>query len=148
VSCCRRFGRAARWRTWERCRWRRLRRCWLQARPELNKSERELTARLSEGAAGRAMGFNLAEYAAGRADALTILHNAERSGGARDHSALFKMTETYRAGAEGQVKTTALLRALSSLLEDMLLLQAGAGERVRNVDKRAESAAACRHLQL
>ena len=107
-------------------------------RPEMSKSERELTARLAEGAAGRAMGFNLAEYAAGRADALTILQTAERSGGAQDHSALFKMTETYRAGADGQVKTTALLRALSSLLEDMLLLQGGAGERVRNVDKRAE----------
>jgi DNA polymerase-3 subunit delta' len=107
-------------------------------RPEMNKNERELTARLAEGAAGRAMGFNLAEYAAGRADALTILQTAERSGGAQDHSTLFKMTETYRAGAEGQVKTTALLRALSSLLEDMLLLQAGAGERMRNVDKRAD----------
>jgi len=104
-------------------------------RPELNKNERELTARLSEGAAGRAMGFNLAEYAAGRADALTVLQNAERSG---DHTSLFKMTETYRSGAEGQVKTTVLLRALSSLLEDMLLLQSGAGDRVRNVDKRAE----------
>jgi DNA polymerase-3 subunit delta' len=107
-------------------------------RPEMSKSERELTARLAEGAAGRAMGFNLAEYAAGRADALTILQTAERSGGAQDHSTLFKMTETYRAGAEGQVKTTALLRALSSLLEDMLLLQAGAGERMRNVDRKAD----------
>jgi DNA polymerase-3 subunit delta' len=107
-------------------------------RPELSKSERELTARLAEGAAGRAMGFNLAEYAAGRADALTILQTAERSGGAQDHSILFKMTETYRAGAEGQVKTTALLRALSSLLEDMLLLQAGASDRMRNVDKKAD----------
>jgi DNA polymerase-3 subunit delta' len=104
-------------------------------RPELNKNERELTARLSEGAAGRALGFNLAEYAAGRADALTVLQNAERSG---DHTSLFKMTEAYRSGAEGQVKTTVLLRALSSLLEDMLLLQAGAGDRVRNVDKRAD----------
>jgi DNA polymerase-3 subunit delta' len=107
-------------------------------RPEMNKNERELTARLSEGAAGRAMGFNLAEYTAGRADALVILQTAERSGAGSDHSALFKMTETYRAGAEGQVKTTALLRALSSLLEDMLLLQGGAGERVRNIDKRAD----------
>jgi DNA polymerase-3 subunit delta' len=107
-------------------------------RPEMDKNERELTARLSEGAAGRAMGFNLAEYAAGRADALVILQTAERSGGGSDHSALFKMTETYRAGAEGQVKTTALLRALSSLLEDMLLLQGGASERVRNIDKRVD----------
>jgi DNA polymerase-3 subunit delta' len=56
----------------------------------------------------------------------------------QDHSTLFRMTETYRAGAEGQTKTTALLRALSSLLEDMLLLQSGAGDRVRNIDKRTE----------
>jgi DNA polymerase-3 subunit delta' len=51
---------------------------------------------------------------------------------------VFKMTETYRSGAEGQVKTTVLLRALSSLLEDMLLLQGGASDRVRNVDKRVD----------
>jgi DNA polymerase-3 subunit delta' len=109
-----------------------------ERRPEWNKTERELTARLSEGAVGRAMGFNLAEYAAARADALTMLQTAERAGASSDHSGLFKMTESYRAGAEGQVKTTALLRAMSSLFEDILLLQGGAAERVRNVDKRAE----------
>jgi DNA polymerase-3 subunit delta' len=109
-----------------------------ERRPEWNKSERELTALLSEGAVGRAMAFNLAEYAAARADALLLLQNAERSGGGSDHSALFRMTETYRSGAEGQVKTTALLRALSSVLEDILLLQSGAADRVRNVDKRAD----------
>jgi DNA polymerase-3 subunit delta' len=109
-----------------------------QRRPELNKSERELTSRLSEGAAGRALGFNLAEYAAARADALTMLHTAEHSGGTQDHSALFRMTEAYRAGAEGQTKTTALLRALSSLLEDILLLQSGAPDRLRNIDKRPD----------
>jgi DNA polymerase-3 subunit delta' len=107
-------------------------------RPELNKTERELTARLSEGAAGRALSFNLAEYAAARNDALTILHTAEHSGGLQDHSTLFRMTETYRAGAEGQTKTTALLRALSSLLEDILLLQSGAPDSVRNIDKRSD----------
>jgi DNA polymerase-3 subunit delta' len=109
-----------------------------QRRPELNKTERDLTARLSEGAAGRALGFNLAEYAAARNDALTILHTAEHSGGSQDHSTLFRMTETYRAGAEGHTKTTALLRALSSLLEDILLLQSGAPDRVRNIDKRTD----------
>jgi DNA polymerase-3 subunit delta' len=107
-----------------------------ERRPELNKVERELTARLSEGAAGRALGFNLAEYAAARADALTILHSAEQSGGHQDHSTLFRMSETYRSGAEGQAKTTAMLRALSSLLEDILLLQSGSADRVRNIDKR------------
>lgn len=32
------------------------------------------------------------------------------------------------------MKTTALLRSMGSVLEDMLLLQGGAGDRVRNVD--------------
>jgi DNA polymerase-3 subunit delta' len=44
------------------------------------------------------------------------------------------MTETYRAGAEGQQKTTALLRALSLLLEDLLLLDSGTPELLRNID--------------
>jgi len=104
-------------------------------RPEMKKAERELTAMLCEGSAGRALGFNLSEYAAARADALAMLQTAER---ANDHSALFRVTETYRAGAEGQVKTNALLRAVASLLEDILLLQAGAGERIRNIDKQAD----------
>jgi len=103
-------------------------------RSELNPKDRALLARLSEGAVGRAYAFNLPEYTAARLDALTILRNANTS----DYTALFKMTETYRAGAEGQVKTTALLRALSSILEDILLLQGGALDRVRNVDIRPE----------
>jgi DNA polymerase-3 subunit delta' len=103
-------------------------------RPELNPKDRALLARLSEGAVGRAYAFNLPEYTAARLDALTILRNSQTS----DHTALFKMTETYRAGAEGQVKTTALLRALSSILEDILLLQGGAPDRIRNVDIRPE----------
>ena len=48
------------------------------------------------------------------------------------------MTETYRAGAEGQQKTSALLRSLSLLLEDLLLLGAGTPELVRNTDLRSE----------
>ena len=103
-------------------------------RPETNPKERALLARLSEGAVGRAYAFNLPEYTAARLDALTILRNSQTS----DHTALFKMTETYRAGADGQIKTTALLRALSSILEDILLLQGGAPDRLRNVDIRPE----------
>jgi DNA polymerase-3 subunit delta' len=97
--------------------------------------ERELVARLAEGAVGRALGFDLAAYMAARADAMTLLRTAERSA---DHAALFKATETYRAGADGAEKTLALLRALSSVLEDILLTQAGAPNRVRNVDLRTE----------
>jgi DNA polymerase-3 subunit delta' len=101
-------------------------------RPEWSRTDRELIGRLSDGAAGRALAFNLQEYAAARADAFALLAGLERT---NDHSSLFRTTETYRSGAEGQVKTAALLRALASLIEDVLMLQSGAAERVRNVDR-------------
>jgi DNA polymerase-3 subunit delta' len=108
-------------------------------RPDWSRTDRELIGRLSEGAAGRALAFNLQEYTAARADALALLAGLERTPNqAQDHSALFRTTETYRSGAEGQAKTAALLRALSSLLEDLLLLQSGAADRIRNIDRRAD----------
>ena len=115
-------------------------------RPEVPPQQRALIARLSQGAAGRALSFDLEAYTAARADAIIFLRNAaaavqESTGGRAaepDHSALFKMTETYRAGAEGQQKTVALLRAFALLLEDMLLIEAGTPELVRNTDLRPE----------
>ena len=104
-------------------------------RPEWSRTDRELIGRLSDGAAGRALAFNLQEYTAARADALSLLAGLERT---NDHSTLFRTTETYRSGAEGQVKTAALLRALASLLEDVLVLQSGAAHRVRNIDRRKD----------
>ena len=106
-------------------------------RPELPPHDRELIARLAQGAAGRAISFDLPSYLASRADALLLLRQAAHE---PDHSALFRMTETYRAGAEGQAKITAMLRALALLLEDMLLLVAQTPELVRNTDLRAELA--------
>ena len=109
-------------------------------RPEIPPQQRGLVARLAQGAAGKALGFDLAAYTAARADALIFIRNAAASGASADldHSTLFRMTETYRAGAEGQQKTTALLRALSLLLEDLLLLTAGTPELIRNIDLRTE----------
>ena len=109
-------------------------------RPEIPPQQRGLVARLAQGAAGKALGFDLAAYTAARADALIFIRNAAASGASTDldHSTLFRMTETYRAGAEGQQKTTALLRALSLLLEDLLLLTAGTPELIRNIDLRME----------
>ena len=104
-------------------------------RPDVPPAQRMLIARLAQGAAGKALGFDLAAYTAARADALVFLRNAASE---PDHTALFKMTETYRAGAEGQQKTSALLRTLSLLLEDLLLLGAGTPELLRNTDLRAE----------
>jgi DNA polymerase-3 subunit delta' len=111
-----------------------------ERRPEVPPPQRALIARLSQGAVGRALSFDLETYTAARADALIFLRNAANtaSNSEPDHTALFKMTETYRAGADGQQKTTALLRALSLLLEDLLLLDAGTPELLRNTDLRPE----------
>jgi len=111
-------------------------------RPDVPPAQRALIAHLAQGAAGRALGFDLEAYTAARADALIFLRNAaaatQASNAEPDHTALFKMTETYRAGADGQQKTTALLRALSLLFEDLLLIDAGTPELLRNIDLRPE----------
>ncbi len=102
-----------------------------ERRPEWKPQQRALVARLAQGAAGRALGFDVDSYMAARADALVLLRSAID---AAEHTELFKMTETYRAGAEGQAKTTAMLQALAGLLQDMLLLQSGVPDRMQNVD--------------
>ncbi len=106
-----------------------------QRRPELPAAQRALVVRLAQGAVGRALTLDVAAYQAARADALTILRASLQG---EDHTPLFKATETYRAGAEGQEKTTAMLRAMGSVLEDMLLLSHGAPELVRNIDLETE----------
>jgi DNA polymerase III subunit delta' len=100
-------------------------------RPDWNAKQRALVARLAEGAIGRARSFDLAAYTAARAHALTILNSALRSA---DHSDLFKITETYRAGAEGREKIERLLRTLYSLLQDLIFLNSGTPNLVRNTD--------------
>jgi DNA polymerase-3 subunit delta' len=100
-------------------------------RPDWNARQRALVARLSQGAIGRALSFDLESYIAARSHALIMLKSAL---GAGDHSELFKTTESYRSGAEGREKIDNLLRTLYSLLEDLMLLQSGAGQLVRNTD--------------
>lgn len=107
-------------------------------RSELRPEQRALVARLAQGAVGQALGFDLEAYLASRADALVILHSATRD---QDFSTLFRMTESYRAGAEGQQKTASLIRALNSLLEDVLLLHSGAPQLIRNIDLEKDLAA-------
>ncbi len=104
-------------------------------RPEWKPAQRSLVARLSEGAVGRARSFDLAAYSQAREHALTILRTALRSS---EHSDLFKMTETYRAGAEGREKTEVLLRCTYSLLQDLLFLESGSPQLVRNTDVAGE----------
>jgi DNA polymerase-3 subunit delta' len=104
-------------------------------RPELNPRDRALAARLAEGAVGRALSLDLGVYLAGRQDALVLLRTALRE---PDYSQLFHATEAYRAGADGQEKTVHLLRALGSLIEDLLLIVAGTPQLIRNLDIEAE----------
>ena len=102
-----------------------------EQRPEWKPPQRALVARLSEGALGRARSFDVEAYVAARADALALLSSALIGG---EHTALFKITESYRPGAEGREKTEQLLRTLYSLLRDLMFLGSGAPELVQNTD--------------
>jgi DNA polymerase-3 subunit delta' len=108
-----------------------------ERRPGWNPRQRALVARLSGGAVGRALKFDLDAYVEARNHALTILNGALSAG---DHSALFQATEQYRAGADGRDKTDQLLRVLYGLLEDVMLVQSGTPELARNTDIQAQIA--------
>ena len=100
-------------------------------RPEWNDRQRQLAARISGGAAGKARSMDLEAYILSRKDALTILNGVLQ---ANDHSNLFRTTETYRGTGEGKEKTDQLLAALYSLLKDLLSLLSQTPELVRNID--------------
>jgi DNA polymerase-3 subunit delta' len=101
----------------------------------LKPQDRALAARLAEGAVGRALTIDLDVYLASRQDALVILRTALRE---PDYTQLFHATESFRAGADGQEKSINLLRALGSLIEDLLLMVAGTPRLIRNIDLEAE----------
>jgi DNA polymerase-3 subunit delta' len=107
-------------------------------RPEWSARQRQLVARLSGGAAGRALSLDLDQYVAARKDALALLSTAAHPAGSSDHSGLFRVTETYRAGADGKEKTDQLMAAVYSLLKDAMALTSGAPDLVRNTDIAAE----------
>jgi DNA polymerase-3 subunit delta' len=104
-------------------------------RPEWAPRQRALVARLCGGGIGQARSFDLAAYTAARQDALTLLRSSVT---AQDHSELFKVTEGYRAGADGKDKTGQLIRASYSLLQDLLYLLSGTPRLVRNTDLQSE----------
>lgn len=106
-----------------------------EVRSELKAGERSLVARVCGGGLGRARSFNLAAYLAARQDALMLLSTAIGSG---DHSELFRVTDSYRSGAEGKAKTEGLIRTLYALLEDLTFVKSGTPELVRNQDIQAE----------
>ncbi len=58
--------------------------------------------------------------------------------GEKEHSDLFRVTDTYRGGADGKAKIEQTIRTLYSLLEDMLFLKSGTAELVRNTDIEAQ----------
>jgi len=111
--------------------------CLARLRPEWDTKQRTLVAKLSGGAVGAAIAFDLGAYISARKDALTLLATAVHP---QDHSELFKITETYRAGADGKDKTEELIRTLYWLLEDLLFLKSGTPGLVRNTDIAAELA--------
>ncbi len=100
-------------------------------RADWNSRQRALVARLSGGAAGGALSFELATYITARADALALLQTA--IDGER-HTKLFQTTEGYRAGAEGKAKTEQLVGTIYGLLEDIVFLKSGTPELARNTD--------------
>ncbi len=102
-----------------------------EVRPEWKPRERALVARVCGGGLGRARSFDLTAYVAARQDALALLGPAM---GSADHSALFRVTDAYRAGADGKAKTDILIRTLYSVLEDLLFLKSGTPDLVRNTD--------------
>jgi DNA polymerase III subunit delta' len=105
-----------------------------ELRPEWNVRQRALVARLSEGAIGRALSFDLESYVAARNHALIMLKSALGGNDSNTHTELFKTTESYRSGAEGRAKIDNLLRTFYSLLEDLMFLQSGTAQLVRNTD--------------
>jgi DNA polymerase III subunit delta' len=100
-------------------------------RSDWNQKQRSLVARLSGGAVGRARSFDLAAYQNARTQALTILDSAVHG---KDHGELFKVTETFRSGADGREKIDKLLETLYSLLQDLMFLNSHIPELVRNID--------------
>jgi len=104
-------------------------------RPEWSAKQRSLVARLAEGAVGRAHSFDLVAYTSARDQALSLLGTALC---ARDHSELFRMTESFRPGAEGREKIEHLLETLYSLLQDLIFLHSGVPDLVRNTDVQGE----------
>ena len=99
--------------------------------PDWKPAQRALVARLCEGCVGRARSFDLEAYTAARDHALTILKSALRG---TEHTDLFKTTESYRPGAEGREKIETLIKTLYSLLRDLMFLDSGSPELVRNTD--------------
>ena len=101
-------------------------------RPEWKAAQRALVARLSEGAVGRARGFDLEAYTAARAACAGDFEvGAARAGSTASCSRSQRRTVPAPRGAE---KTEQLIRTLYSLLRDLVFIDSGAPELIRNTD--------------
>ena len=101
-----------------------------ERRPNLKSTQRSLVARLSAGACGKALTFNLESYIAVRQEALALLAARNR----QDHSTLFQATEDYRSGAAGAERIQRLISVVYTLLQDLVYVKSGTPELVQNSD--------------
>lgn len=91
-----------------------------------------LRARLADGCPGRALQLDLALYQQLRAEALRLLHAAERGPEVSGYAvSLFRLSESTRADKE---KFETLTEILYSVLQDLVHLQSGYTGGIRNVD--------------
>lgn len=100
----------------------------LAARLNLPLPQAELAARLAQGAPGRALGLDLEAYRQHRQQALELLAAGLAAGPAES---IFRLSESTRADKE---KFETLIEILYSILQDIVALQSGFSEAVRNVD--------------
>lgn len=113
----------------------------LAGRLNLPMPQAELATRLAQGCPGRALTLDLAEYRLRRRDALALLQAGVSPNGQAD--TLFRLTESTRANKE---KFETLLEILYSILQDIVVLQSGFSDAVRNVDSVPELTLLARQL--
>ncbi|HXR98547.1 MAG TPA: hypothetical protein VN709_11965 [Terriglobales bacterium] len=94
-------------------------------------ADAQLLAKLAQGCPGRALGLDLERYREMRAEAFSLL----RGGLAQDALSVFRLSESTRTGKE---KFETLLEILYSVIQDIVYLQSGFSDAVRNVDSMAE----------
>ncbi|HEY7856058.1 MAG TPA: hypothetical protein VIC32_06410 [Terriglobales bacterium] len=98
---------------------------------QAGRADAALLAKLAQGCPGRALGLDLVRYREMRGEALTLL----RAGLGQDSLSVFRLSESTRAGKE---KFESLVEILYSVMQDIVYLQSGFSDAVRNVDSIAE----------
>jgi len=102
-----------------------------QRRPG-DEAQLRLLARLSQGCPGKALQFDLAAFQKLRQEALQLLRAAAAHGSLER---VFVLTESLRSGKE---KFDSLIEILYSVIQDILYLNSGIPEAIRNADSVSE----------